>query len=315
MPNFSSQTAPPDLVVVVPATDAPPSLARCRAAIEAALGDRDRLVVVTKPAGVGPSAARNAGAREAREAVVVFVDSDVAVHPNALDRVRAAFASDPGLGAIFGRYDFEPEACGRVSRFRNLLHAHVHAGAAGPARTFWAGLGAIRADLFHTAGGFDERLFPSPSVEDVELGARLRRMGARIVCDPDIQGTHLKRWTLGSMTRTDALARARPWTRLALAGRAPGDALNLAPRRRIGAVLALAATGLLMLRRPRLALVAAGAMAAAESSFFVLLHERGGVVLAIAGAPLLGLHYLSAAMGAALGVAEHRRAPLEGLGS
>ncbi|MGH7896935.1 MAG: acetone carboxylase subunit gamma, partial [Candidatus Binatia bacterium] len=41
------------------------------------------------------------------------------------------------------------------SRFRNLLHRHVHQEGAGPATTFWAGLGAIRREAFERVGGFD----------------------------------------------------------------------------------------------------------------------------------------------------------------
>lgn len=313
MPNFPSPPdagATPALALVVPATDSPPTLARCLPAIEAASGVRDQLLVVRDPPGAGPALARNLGAGRASRPVLVFVDSDVAVHSDALERIRAAFAGDPELDAVFGRYDYEPAAPGSVSRFRNLLHAHVHASSAGPASTFWAGLGAVRADRFDEVGGFDEALFGGPAIEDVELGARLAGAGARVLCDPEIQGTHLKRWSLASMARTDALARARPWARLALAGRAPSDALNLAPRRRLGAGLALAATALALGRRPGSALAALGAMVAAEASLFALLRERGGPALALAGVPLLVLHHLAAAAGAVLGAIDHERAPV-----
>ena len=39
--------------------------------------------------------------------------------------------------------------------------------------------------------------------EDIELGYRLRRTGHRIRLCPDIQVTHLKKWTLGSVIYTD----------------------------------------------------------------------------------------------------------------
>src|ERR687894_766679 len=93
--------------------------------------------------------------------------------PDELSRIEAAFADDPGLTALFGSYDDRPEAPGAVSGFRNLLHHHVHQGGAGPARTFWAGLGAVRRDAFVAAGGFDEGRYPVPSIEDIELGMRL----------------------------------------------------------------------------------------------------------------------------------------------
>ena len=180
---------------MVPATDAPATLGPCLEAIAAGLGPGDELIVVEAPPGLAPAAARNDGASRAVGDVLVFVDADVVVHADALARLRAALA-DPSVDAVFGSYDDEPSAPGVVSAYRNLLHHHVHQQGAGEARTFWTGLGAIRRDVSVAAGGFDADAFPRPSVEDVELGARLFAAGARIVLDPLVQGTHLKEWRL-----------------------------------------------------------------------------------------------------------------------
>ena len=203
--------------VVVPATDRPATLPRCTAALHraaAVVGDVE-IVVVQGPRDLDVCAARNTGAARASGDVVVFVDSDVEVHPDALDRIRSAFTDDPALTAVFGSYDDAPPG-GTVAAFRNLLHHHVHQSGAGPAGTFWSGLGAIRRDAFLAAGGFDGERFPQPSIEDVDLGVRLVAGGARIVLDPAIQGTHLKAWTLGSMVRTDFARRGVPWVALLL---------------------------------------------------------------------------------------------------
>src|SRR3954447_6074518 len=145
--------AAPSLAVVIPATDDPPGLERCLAALQAGVYRPDELIVQREPANVGPAAARNLGAAATTADVLVFVDSDVEVHPDALTRIHERFAADPDLTAVFGAYDDAPADPGLTSRYRNLLHHHVHAGAAGEAETFWAGLGAIRRDAFEAAGG------------------------------------------------------------------------------------------------------------------------------------------------------------------
>src|SRR5688572_9214784 len=122
MPNSGSAT----LSVVVPATDRPPTLERCIAALEGSTAPPDELVVLEEPAGAGPAAVRNAGVAASSCELVAFVDSDVLVEPEALARIRARFAGDPELVALFGSYDDSPAAPGAVSRFRNLLHHHVH---------------------------------------------------------------------------------------------------------------------------------------------------------------------------------------------
>ena len=133
---------------------------------------------------------------DAKGDVVVFVDADVLPHADAFTTDPGAFEADPALTAVFGSYDDAPAEPGIVSQFRNLLHHHVHQQGAGEATTFWAGLGAVRADAFRAEGGFDAERYPLPSVEDIDLGTRLVADGGRILLDPLLQGTHLKRWTL-----------------------------------------------------------------------------------------------------------------------
>ncbi len=261
--------------------------------------------MVERPPGGGPAAARNAGARRARGELVAFVDADVEVHPEALERLRAGFATDPDAAAVFGSYDDTPAAPGMVSRFRNLLHHRVHSASPGPAESFWAGLGAVRRDDFEAVGGFDARRYREPSIEDIELGVRLRATGRRIVLDPRIRGTHLKRWTLASMVRTDLLGRGIPWVRLMLETRRAPAALNLAWRHRIGALAALATTLAALARRPFIALAGLGAVVASDPGLYALLRRRGGIALALAGLPLHVLHHLVAIAAALAGGVLH----------
>jgi hypothetical protein len=132
-----------------------------------------------------------------------------------------------------------------VSRYRNLLHHFVHQHGNTDASTFWAGCGAIRRAVFEAVGGFDVIRFPRSSIEDIELGYRLRTAGYRIRLDKGLQGTHLKRWTLAAMVRTDVARRAIPWARLVLESGAVLDDLNLSRGQRWSAILLALAGGFL----------------------------------------------------------------------
>lgn len=298
--------SPPTLSVIVPATDRPPTLGRCRAAIEPQLGPADELIVVSECVAPGPAGARNAGAVGARGDVLVFVDADVVVHADAIARLRESLAADPGLAGLFGAYDDTPEAPGTVSRFRNLLHHHTHALAAGEVASFWAGLGAVDARAFREAGGFDSSSYPEPSIEDIELGTRIVTAGGRLRCDPAIRGTHLKRWGAVGMVRTDLFKRGAPWVELLArerrAGRGRLGVLNLGWRQRIGASASLLAIAAVASRRPRLALAAVATLIAAEHRLYALLLRRlGPRRLPIAVAAHL-LHHLAAAASVPLGL-------------
>jgi GT2 family glycosyltransferase len=283
------------LSAIVPATNAPATLAACVAALEATIEPGDDLIVVDRAVAPGAAAARNAGAKRAGGDVLVFVDADVVVHVDVLDRIRRAFADDEGLDALFGSYDDTPAADGLVSGFRNLLHHHVHQTAPGPATTFWAGLGAVRRSAFEAAGGFDEARYPEPSVEDIELGMRLVASGRRIRLDPAIQGTHLKGWTTASMVRTDFARRGVPWVELLLEHRGSTSALNLGWRHRLSAVAAVSGAVAIVAGRPRRALVAGAALVLLNAEFYALLGRRLGPRGAVAGVSLHALHHLAGA--------------------
>jgi GT2 family glycosyltransferase len=226
--------------------------------------------------------------------LLVFVDSDVAVHPDAFVRIRQIFAQNPEVAAVFGSYDDDPAEPDLVSGFRNLLHHHVHTQAAGRASTFWAGLGAIRAEAFEEVGGFDERRYPSPSIEDIELGTRLHARGYSVLLDPGIQGKHLKRWTLASMIRTDFSSRGIPWAELVLARESDAGALNLGLRHRLSALASVSLLVSLGLRRYRVAAASAAAFTVLNRDFYVLVARRRGAAHAAGGVLLHVTHSLTA---------------------
>ena len=175
----------------------------------------------------GPAVARNRGAEVARADALLFVDADVCVHTDALRRVIEVFQREPDVTAVFGAYDSAPAAPGLISQYRNLLHRYVHQRDAGDAVTFWAGCGAVRAEVFARCGGFDEALVQA-SIEDIELGYRMSALGHRIVLDPEVQARHLKRWTLRSMIVSDVRHRGIPWMRLLMKQKArPAATLNI----------------------------------------------------------------------------------------
>ena len=297
----------PTLSVIVPATNDPPTLARCTAAIREAEAAPEELLAIRYPPHSGPAAARNAGAREATGDVLVFVDADIEVHGDVFRLIRNAFSADEGLDALFGSYDAAPAAPGLVSQFRNLLHHHVHQTAGGPATTFWAGIGAVRRDVFERVGGFDDERFPRPSIEDIELGMRLTSRGARIHLDPRIQGTHLKHWTLTQMVLTDLRDRGIPWVELLLESRSSSAALNLGWRHRLSTGAVLVTVAAIVGGRPRAGLAAAGSLILLNRSFYSVLARRRGKIEAVAGVGLHALHHLTAAIAVPAGIISYRR--------
>ncbi|WP_320178719.1 glycosyltransferase [Roseovarius pacificus] len=193
--------------------------------------------VMSTPVNGGPGAARNLAAERAKGDILWFVDSDVIAHDDGPEHIRRAMSED-NVAAVFGSYDDAPDGQSWFSRYKNLLHRYYHQRAKRDARTFWAGCGAIRRDVFHEVGGFDIKTYEVPSIEDIELGYRIVETGRRIVVEPCLQGKHLKVWTMRNSLRTDIFCRALPWSRLMISREGLTDDLNTSAMERLRAGLA-----------------------------------------------------------------------------
>jgi hypothetical protein len=257
----------------------------------------------------GPACARNAGSAAVKADVLLFIDADVVVPADTVVRVKAEFAEHPEISALFGSYDAAPADPGFLSQYRNLLHHFVHQQARTEASTFWAGLGAVRTDVFREAGGFDPR-FARPTIEDIELGGRLCRAGHHIRLVKELQGRHLKRWTAVGMLQTDLLDRGIPWTRLLLThGHMPTD-LNVDNTARWSTAVAGAGVMLTLIALWRPWCVAGAAVCLAfvvflNRRFYGFLARHRGWGFAGRSLPWHFLFYVECGLAAVIGLLLH----------
>ena len=244
---------PPLVSIIVPVYNGGAHLDRCLSAIRqsiyepyellvvdngstdnsVSIAESHRAIVLHCPGPSGPGAARNTGAQGTKGMILFFVDADVVIRPDTTTRIVEHFQSNEEVAAVFGSYDDNPPAANFLSQYKNLLHHFVHQEGSPEASTFWGGCGAIRKHVFHSVQGFDQDRYPNPSIEDIELGYRLRSQGYRILLDKNIQVTHLKEWRLGSLLRADILYRAVPWSKLILERKGMINDLNLQGAQRV----------------------------------------------------------------------------------
>lgn len=250
---------PPHISVVIAVRDSRELLRRCLQALKNSSYDSFECIVAddgsARPAadiakefgfrsirldqGMGPAAARNLGARLALGEILFFTDADVEVGPTTLAHAAKAFDDKPRLAAVIGSYDDAPSERGFFSQYRNLLHHFVHQQGKEEAFTFWSGCGAIRRSVFDALGGYSSE-FRRPAIEDIELGARVRDAGGKILLAKDLQVKHLKKWTLKSILVTDVRDRGFPWSLLLAARREMPSDLNLTLSQRMSVALSWA---------------------------------------------------------------------------
>ena len=259
---------------------------------------------------LGPAGARNVAAREARGDVLLFVDADVVVHPDTVGRVIRAFP-DADTVAVFGSYDDDPAHRGFSSLYMNLRHHYVHQQPSEDAQTFWSGLGAVRREAFLAVGGFDAERYAIPSIEDIDLGRRLREAGGRIRRLPEIQAKHLKVWSVRGVIHTDIVCRGLPWARLMMEYPGAFTDLNVQAGERLKAVLALAfaastAAALLGLVPAWLPLGLLGVAAVANRGLLGVFARASGWWLALRGLLFHQLYYLYSGVIYVVSLVEHR---------
>lgn len=265
--------------------------------------------VLRTPVPGGPAHARNLGANIAGGDLLFFVDADVAISSDAIGQVVAAFRRQPNLAAVFGSYDDKPEASNFFSQYKNLFHHYIHQTSCEEASTFWGACGAIRRDAFRAVGGFDE-LYRQPSIEDIELGYRLKRTGKRIQLCKILQAKHLKRWSFISLLNSDIFHRALPWIDLVLRRRWLINDLNLRTSSRISVILVY---GLLMalvgIRWWSGSIAFAGiiilSLLVLNISLYQFFNKKCGLKFTLKAIPLHWLYYLYSGFAFIIGITRY----------
>lgn len=271
----------------------------------------------------GPAYARNRGFDAASGSLIVFVDPHIEVRADALEQLHAHFESHPETSAVTGCWD--DDRTGSMLTDYLSLRRRFHQ-RPGDGSGFWAGLGAVRASVFREMGGFDEWLYPRASVEDVELGHRMRIAGHRVVRLGTVRGTCPARARLRTVLYDEVRTRVIPGTRLALHVGPEQDEPRSSRTRAAGA-LALAAV-LMLLASPflgseasfRLAALFAGGFIIADADFLAHTARSHGTLFAVSAIPLHLVATVACAMGSTAGWLAHHlvgppRVPLEILAS
>lgn len=270
--------------------------------------------VIRHPTTRGPAAARNTGAKVASGDILFFVDADVLVKTTTVGEVLRYFHLDPELTALIGSYDDEPSQTNFMSQYRNLFHHYTHQISYSEASTFWGACGAIRKHAFLELGGFDEK-YAKPSIEDIELGYRIKEAGYKIRLCQDLHVKHMKKWRVPSVIKTDVFQRALPWTELLLqrSDRMVND-LNIQRVHRLSAgLLCIALITLAIapwwLPGLSLSLVMFMTLFFLNLPVYKFFYAKKGLLFTIKVIPLHWLYYLYSSFAFALGFIEHKFLP------
>jgi len=271
------------------------------------LAQQAGVITIRSPVRQGAAVARNAGANIAQGELLFFTDSDVWVEKDTITSLVAYLVQDPTLDAVIGSYSPYVPHRDVWSRFKNLHHHYIHQISQTQAITFWTGCGMIRRKAFFAIGGFDHS-YKGATIEDIELGYRLTKVGRKIRLAREIQVTHAKRYTLASLIRSDIFHRAVPWTVLMLKEHTARSDLNTTWSNALSVFLSwLFIVSLIMIIfLPIPALIASATILLLfillSLHFYRYANKSYGVWFALKMIPVTWLYFLYSGLGLILGI-------------
>lgn len=139
----------------------------------ASVADTYDCTVVRLAENSGAGIARNRGIAASSGDVLFFLDSDVALAPDAVANAVRVFEENPASGAVWGVYGDRPLVNDGIVEQVQVLHGHFRQIQPRPVLTGHFAVGAIRRRVVEAIGGFDERLTGQWANEDHEYGLRI----------------------------------------------------------------------------------------------------------------------------------------------
>lgn len=205
---FQAASYPAFEVLVVDDASSPP------VKLPGSSSERFRLLHLSM--GSGPAVARNEGAEKAKGDVLLFIDTDVVVGDDCLERVAGFFRESGGRPrGLTGVQAVRMGYRNFSSRYKNLWMRYSFLRAPEESALFYTSIGAVPRKLFREMGGFDRR-YRSPSLEDTDFGNRIWARGGRIKIIKDLEVRHNKYYSLAGLLKNDFLRASeetRSWLR------------------------------------------------------------------------------------------------------
>ena len=157
-----------------------------------AYSDRLNLRIVVAETNGGPALARNSALALARGDLHLFLDSDVRLYPDTIDRLLASMERT-GADVLEGCYSPVAVDGGMFSRYYALFAHHSFLVTKGPYdyNVFNAWCALCRPEVMQRTGGHG-RVARGVEIENEELGRRIVAQGFSLMLDPTIAVDH--RW-------------------------------------------------------------------------------------------------------------------------
>jgi len=149
----------------------------------------------------GVSAARNTGAAAAGADIILFIDADILIEKDSLDKIMKIY-NEKNVDAVVGVQSEFLRYTNFLSQFKNLWMRYTYLSQPDYVSLFYTSMASIKKDIFLAMGGFDEN-YRMPNVEDTDFGQKLAMKGVKILLARELAVEHLKGYNFWSILKTD----------------------------------------------------------------------------------------------------------------
>lgn len=138
----------------------------------------------------GPAVARNLAAKHANSEFLFFLDSDVLVFADTIQKFMDTFDKDPRIDVVNGIYYYLPANKGVIPLYKAMFdYFWLTDGKLNDYPVFLASCVVIKRKVFEAVGGFNESYAKGIDIENDELGYRLSQKYYSII-NPQIIVRH-----------------------------------------------------------------------------------------------------------------------------
>jgi glycosyltransferase involved in cell wall biosynthesis len=134
----------------------------------------------------GEAVARNVGVQNSRGDVLFFLDSDLVLQPDAVEKAVDLLHREPSIGCVYGIYEKTPLVkAGLVKEYRTLQAHYWRISSLGDADAGFFSIAALRRSVWDAVGPFK----PLRVGEEMDYGARVSQVTRAVLTD-EVRGLH-----------------------------------------------------------------------------------------------------------------------------
>ncbi len=137
---------------------------------------------------VRPSKARNLGAKIATGDILVFLDADILLQPDSIEKIITSLRSSDA-SIICGVYTENIPEANYFTQLQNFILVYRYSEALVHDNYSNSYFCALKKEVFEDVGGYNEKMY---YYEDMEIGHRFEQKGYLSRLDTNLKVTHLK---------------------------------------------------------------------------------------------------------------------------